>query len=294
MPSLKDLRNRIDSVKSTKKITQAMKMVAASKLKKAQLLAEKGRSYSAGMDDIVKDLVSADHNKNHPLLGTLKDNIKKSLIIIVSSDRGLCGGLNSNVAKNVRKKIIDLENDNKEISLLSIGKKGYDLLAAMNSGLFDLELKPLTIGEMDYKATELLGNKILRYFYDKKYDECLLYYNHFKSVISQEVREEVLIPYTKTNTTDSNQSTEEIKFYEYEPDEESVLSTILPKNFIVQMFKAILESRASEQGARMTAMDNATRNAGDMIDNLSLKYNRQRQAIITKELIEIISGAEAL
>ena len=293
MPSLKDLRNRIDSVKSTKKITQAMKMVAASKLKKAQLLAEKGRSYSKGLDEIVGDLVSSVDEQSHPLLGMGSRKGDSVLIIAVSSDRGLCGGLNTNIAKSVRKKIRELENTRKSISLVCVGKKGFDLLSNLNKNLFDLNVKHMPIGDMDYRATEDLGNIILKNFYDHKFDECFLFYNYFKSVISQEVKIETLIPYSKTNTNDNIEESND-KYYEYEPDEEEVLSKILPKNFIVQMYKSILESRASEQGARMTAMDNATRNAGDMIDNLSLKYNRQRQAIITKELIEIISGAEAL
>ena len=292
MPSLKDLRNRIDSVKSTKKITQAMKMVAASKLKKAQSLAEKGRSYSSGLEDIVKGLIKSGENIEHPLLGTMKIGKINSLIIVVSSDRGLCGGLNSNIVKNVKKKIEKLQDESKNVTLICIGKKGYDLMSAFNEKLFNFEIKFLTIGEMNYRGTEHLGNKILDNFYNNKFHECYMYYNYFKSVIAQEIKRETLIPYTiEDKVLNDNDS---LNFFEYEPDEEAVLSKILPKNFIVQMYKAILESRASEQGARMTAMDNATRNAGDMIDNLSLKYNRQRQAIITKELIEIISGAEAL
>ena len=290
MPSLKDLRNRIDSVKSTKKITQAMKMVAASKLKKAQLLAEKGRNYSSGMGDIVNGLIGNESNNNHPLL-EIKNNTKNVLIIIASSDRGLCGGLNSNLIKKVKKLISNLENENKEISIVCIGKKGFDLMYAFNKQYFNNSVKFVSIGEMTYEKIEELGNKILINFLNNECDECYLFYNFFKSVISQEVIKEKLIPYEKK--PDKKEEDSDI-FFEYEPNEEDVLSKILPKNFIVQLYKAVLESRASEQGARMTAMDNATRNAGDMIDKLSLNYNRQRQAMITKELIEIISGAEAL
>ncbi len=294
MPSLKDLRNRIDSVKSTKKITQAMKMVAASKLKKAQSLAEKGRSYSSGLDDIVKGLVDSNEYIEHPLLGSkVVNNNSKALIIIVSSDRGLCGGLNSNIVKEVKKKITYIKNQKKSLTLVCFGKKGYDLLSGLYQDLFDFEINFLPVGEVDYKSVENIGNKILNSFYKNNFQECFLFYNYFKSVISQEVKVETLIPYPR-RTENVEEEKSVINFFEYEPNEEEVLSKILPKNFIVQMYKAILESRASEQGARMTAMDNATRNAGDMIDNLSLKYNRQRQAIITKELIEIISGAEAL
>ena len=293
MPSLKDLRNRIDSVKSTKKITQAMKMVAASKLKKAQSLAEKGRSYSSGLDSIVKGLVNSSESIEHPLLD---NNVggNSSLIIVVSSDRGLCGGLNSNIVKAVKKKIDKLEGKKKSASLVCIGKKGFDLLSGLYKKMFNFEVKQINIGEIDYKSTEEIGKKILNSFYKNDFQECSLFYNHFNSVISQEVKAEKLIPYSKTSETDTENQNNIDTYFDYEPNEEEVLSKILPKNFIVQIYKAILESRASEQGARMTAMDNATRNAGDMIDNLSLKYNRQRQAIITKELIEIISGAEAL
>jgi F-type H+-transporting ATPase subunit gamma len=294
MPSLKDLRNRIDSVKSTKKITQAMKMVAASKLKKAQSLAEKGRSYSSGLDNIVKDLVNSSENIEHPLLGTNVEDKNSSLIIVVSSDRGLCGGLNSNVVKAVKKKLDELEGKKKSASLVCIGKKGFDLLSGLYEKMFNFEVKLINIGTIDYKSTEEIGKKILNSFYKNDFQECSLFYNHFNSVISQEVKVEKLIPYSKSDEAASENQNNIDTYFEYEPNEEEVLSKILPKNFIVQIYKAILESRASEQGARMTAMDNATRNAGDMIDNLSLKYNRQRQAIITKELIEIISGAEAL
>ena len=294
MPSLKDLRNRIDSVKSTKKITQAMKMVAASKLKKAQSLAEKGRSYSSGLESIVKDLVNSSENIEHPLLGNNLENKNSSLIIVVSSDRGLCGGLNSNIVKAVKKKIDELEGKKKSASLVCIGKKGFDLLSGLYENMFNFEVKYINIGEIDYKSTEEIGKKILNSFYKNDFQECSLFYNHFNSVISQEVKVEKLIPYSKSVVTDIENQNNIDTYFEYEPNEEEVLSKILPKNFIVQIYKAILESRASEQGARMTAMDNATRNAGEMIDNLSLKYNRQRQAIITKELIEIISGAEAL
>ena len=294
MPSLKDLRNRIDSVKSTKKITQAMKMVAASKLKKAQSIAEKGRSYSSGLDSIVKGLVNSSENIDHPLLDNNVGDKNLSLIIVVSSDRGLCGGLNSNIVKGVKKQINELEGKNKSASLVCIGKKGFDLLSGLYEKMFNFEVKFINIGEIDYKSTEEIGKKILNSFYKKDFQECSLFYNHFNSVISQEVKVEKLIPYSKPSESDRENQNNIDTYFEYEPNEEEVLSKILPKNFIVQIYKAILESRASEQGARMTAMDNATRNAGDMIDNLSLKYNRQRQAIITKELIEIISGAEAL
>ena len=293
MPSLKDLRNRIDSVKSTKKITQAMKMVAASKLKKAQAIAERGRSYSSGMGHIVNDLVSSETKQNHPLLNN-PDKIENIILIIVSSDRGLCGGLNSNIVKQVKNLTGNLEKQNRKITIVCIGKKGYDLLYSFNKQYLNYEVKFIPISEMSYEKTEEFGNQIISSFFNNKYDECYLFYNYFRSVISQEIIKEKLIPYTRGPSLKETEKKNKDVFFEYEPNEEDVLAKILPKNFVVQLYKAVLESRASEQGARMTAMDNATRNAGDMIDNLSLSYNRQRQALITKELIEIISGAEAL
>ncbi len=290
MPSLKDLRNRIDSVKSTKKITQAMKMVAASKLKKAQSVAEKGRNYSAGIEDIVKRLVSSDNVLDHPLINSNQD-VNKAMLIVVSSDRGLCGGLNTNIVKKTRFLIRKLEGEKKNVTIICLGKKGYDALHLFNKSNFDYSTKTLNVSEINYDTSERMGSNIIDDYYRGQFSECYILYNYFKSVISQEVKTEKLLPYEKVNQ-DNNK--EENTFFDYEPEVEEVLSKILPKNFIVQIYKAVLESRASEQGARMTAMDNATRNAGDMIDSLSLKYNRQRQAIITKELIEIISGAEAL
>ncbi|MEC8099693.1 MAG: F0F1 ATP synthase subunit gamma [Pseudomonadota bacterium] len=293
MPSLKDLRNRIDTVKSTRKITQAMKMVAASKLKKAQNVAEKGRNYSAGIEDIVKKLIQSEEFLNHPLIGGSKDNSnKKTLIIVVSSDRGLCGGLNTNIIKKSRFLIKKLTEQNKNITIICIGKKGYDALYTHNKESFSFPIKCLEISDVNYVDIQNMGDNIIDEFKNGNFDECYVLYNFFKSVISQEVKEEKLLPYEKTNYRVSESDNE--VFFDFEPNVEDVLSKILPKNFVVQIYKSVLESKASEQGARMTAMDNATRNAGEMIDNLSLRYNRQRQAMITKELIEIISGAEAL
>ena len=292
MPSLKDLRNRIDSVKSTKKITQAMKMVAASKLKKAQTLAEKGRNYSAGIEDIVRRLVVSQEYLEHPLIGASTENLNKTLIIVVSSDRGLCGGLNTNIIKKTRNLIKKLENEKKSVSILCIGKKGYDALSVFNKEYFNYSTKLINISDVDYLHLQNAASIIIDDFHKGHFHECFILYNFFKSVIAQEVKIERLLPYDKSNYSDFKE--EDLSFFDFEPEEQEVLAKILPKNFIVQIYKSILESKASEQGARMTAMDNATRNAGEMIDSLSLKYNRQRQAMITKELIEIISGAEAL
>ena len=292
MPSLKDLRNRIDSVKSTKKITQAMKMVAASKLKKAQNLAEKSRNYSAGIEDIVRKILLSEENLDHPLIGTSEKEINKSLVIVVSSDRGLCGGLNTNLIKKTKLLVKDLESQNKNVTIVCMGKKGYDALSLYYENNFNYNFKFINITDIDYTSLQSLGNDIIKNFSKGNFNECYVLYNFFKSVISQEVKIERILPYKKSNY--EIKENENDIYFEFEPDVEQVLSKILPKNFVVQVYKTILESRASEQGARMTAMDNATRNAGEMIDNLSLKYNRQRQAMITKELIEIISGAEAL
>ena len=292
MPSLKDLRNRIDSVKSTKKITQAMKMVAASKLKKAQNHAEKSRNYSAGIEDIVKKLVMAGEYQEHPLMAGEKNDLTRTLIIVVSSDRGLCGGLNTNIIKKTRLLIRNLENQKKKVSILCIGKKGYDSLSLFYREYFNYSTKVMTISDIDYFSIKNEGNDIIDNFNKGSCDECYVIYNYFKSVISQEVKTERLLPYEKSNF--ENSQSEDNTFFDFEPDEEEVLSKILPTNFIVQVYKSILESKASEQGARMTAMDNATRNAGDLVDKLTINYNRSRQAAITKELIEIISGAESL
>ena len=292
MPSLKDLRNRIDSVKSTKKITQAMKMVAASKLKKAQILAEKSRSYSTGIKDIVTKLVHSEDHLEHPLIAKDKKDIKNSLILVVSSDRGLCGGLNTSIIKKTRGLVAKLESENKKVSIICLGKKGYDSLSIFNEENFDQDTKFINVSDIDYDILQNFGGNIIEKFYKKNFNECYILYNYFISVISQEVKTERLLPYEKLNF-ESNQEEENI-FYDFEPEVEDVLSKILPKNFVVQIYKSVLESRASEQGARMTAMDNATRNADEMIDKLKITYNRSRQATITSELIEIISGAEAL
>lgn len=290
MPSLKDLRTRIDSVKSTRKITQAMKMVAASKLRKAQEAAERGRLYSDNMHELVTDL-AVTNNSNHPLLSDNKDS-NKFLLVAITADRGLCGAFNSSIVKAVKNKLIELEKKGNKVDIYCIGTKGYESLKVIfpHHDIFKMDNE--NIGEITYNDINKIGIDILKKFYNKDFDTCYLYYSFFKSVISQIVTEQTLIPYTVESKIDNLEDEENI--FEYEPDEEVILAELLPKNISVQLYKASLEAKASEQGARMAAMDNATRNAGDMIDNLTLYYNRQRQAMITKELIEIISGAEAL
>ncbi len=293
MPSLKDLRNRIDSVKSTKKITQAMKMVAASKLKKAQEVAEKGRNYSNNMNNLVLDLSSNKSSVSHPLLDK-KTNIKKYLLIAITSDRGLCGGFNSSIIRAVRQKLIELENDSNNVEIFCIGIKGYEALSVIFPKNKIYKSHYSMGSNVDFAEVDSIAQDLIAKFYDNEFDTCHLFYSHFKSVIAQIVTKQTLIPYQVDSPVGDNESDKSGLFFEYEPDEHSVLSELLPKNVTVQIYRAILEARASEQGARMTAMDNATRNAGEMIDSLTLSYNRQRQAMITKELIEIISGAEAL
>ena len=296
MPSLKDLRNRIDSVKSTRKITQAMKMVAASKLRKAQEAAERGRLYSDNMHELVTDL-SSNNDSYHPLLSAPEVS-NMFMLIAITADRGLCGAFNSSIVKAVINKLRELEKRDKKVELYCIGSKGYESLrvALPNNKINNASSN--IVGDITYSDINKIGFDILKKFYNKDFDVCYLYYNFFKSVISQIVTEQTLIPYKVENKNKvknplSNLDKEK-NIFEYEPDEETILSELLPKNISVQLYKASLEAKASEQGARMAAMDNATRNAGDMIDNLTLHYNRQRQAMITKELIEIISGAEAL
>ena len=243
MPSLKDLRNRIDSVKSTKKITQAMKMVAASKLKKAQSLAEKSRGYSAGVEDIVKKLVISEDYLDHPLIAKDNKEIQKSLVIVVSSDRGLCGGLNTNIIKKTRLLIDKLEDEKKKVSMICLGKKGYDSLSLFNKENFNYSTKFINVSGIDYNSLQTVGGEIIDAFYKESFDECYILYNFFKSVISQEVKTDRLLPYEKVNFEMDNE--EESIFYDFEPDVEEVLEKILPKNFIVQIYKSVLESRSS-------------------------------------------------
>ena len=292
MANLKELKNQIDSVRSTRKITQAMKMVAASKLRRAQETAESARPYSEKIAKIMSSLAAGmkDSEVSLDLLLGNKDN-SIHIIIAVTSDRGLCGGFNSSIVKAVKNKVIDIKNKNADFKIICLGKKGADILRGAYG---DKVISTENINDKDsYTLAEDISNLLVKKLHDKEYGTCSVIFNQFKSVISQIVTEQPLIPCSMESEEENNNEDNLVNF-EFEPDEKEILSDLLPKNLTIQIYKAILESGAGEQGARMAAMDNATRNAGDMIDKLNLSYNRQRQAIITGELIEIISGAEAL
>tara|TARA_B100001741_G_C16551507_1_gene599638 strand:- start:2320 stop:3198 length:879 start_codon:yes stop_codon:yes gene_type:complete len=292
MPSLDDLKKRIKSVKSTQKITKAMKMVAAAKLRKAQDSAEKGRPYSEKMQNIILNLtksVSDPENASKLLIGTGKDKIH--LCVVMTADRGLCGGFNSNIcklAKNYFKKIL---NEGKELKIITVGSKGLDQLKREYGNYIIEKVSFKDRKKITFKEAEEVGKSILELFSKEKFDKCILFYNNFKNVITQIPQSQQIIPVEKITSIEKNNNN---NFYEFEPDEEEILEDLLPKNISTQLYRAFLENAASEQGSRMTAMDNATRNAGDLVEKLTINYNRSRQASITKELIEIISGAESL
>ena len=294
MPNLDDLKKRIGSVKSTEKITKAMKMVAAAKLRRAQESAESSRPYSDSMKDLIESISkgykpsSTDRNL---LTGDEKDQIH--LLILFTSERGLCGGFNSIVTRTLRDKIENLIDQNKTVKIVCVGKKGYDILKRQYSEMITEVIDMRAVKSITYQDAKNISDKIVKMFFDGEFDKCSIFYNEFKSVISQIPTEQQVIP-IEIISDEADEEKKEESFFEFEPGESEILDEILPLNFTVQVFKALLESAASEQGARMSAMDNASRNAADMIDNLTLFYNRSRQAVITKELIEIISGAEAV
>ena len=292
MPTLDDLKKRIKSVKSTQKITKAMKMVAAAKLRKAQENAEKGRPYSQKMQNIVLNLTkSINDPENAPklMVGTGQD--KTYLCVVLTADRGLCGGFNSNICRLAKKNFKKLLNEGKELKIITVGSKGLDQIKREYEKYI---IKKISFKEkkiISFNEAEIVGKEIINLFNKKEFDKCILFYSNFKNVITQIPQAQQIIP---TNKLESISKTDEEIFYEFEPDEDEILEDLLPKNISTQVFKAFLENSASEQGSRMTAMDNATRNAGDLVDKLTINYNRSRQASITKELIEIISGAESL
>ena len=291
MASLDDLKKRIQSVKSTQKITKAMKMVAAAKLRKAQENAEKGRPYSEKMNNIILNLSNGISDKeNAPKLLTGSGDEKVHLCVVLTSDRGLCGGFNSNIIRKAKSYFQKILNEGKNLKIITVGSKGYDQLKrTFNQNIVD----KITFKESkntNYFDADKVGKIIIDKFEKKEFDVCTIFYNQFKNVITQIPQEQQIIP-LKTSETEGNSSEDN---YEFEPEEDEILSNLLPKNISTQIFKAMLENSASEQGSRMSAMDNATRNAGEMVDKLTIQYNRSRQAAITKELIEIISGAESL
>ncbi|MCE2509593.1 MAG: F0F1 ATP synthase subunit gamma [Alphaproteobacteria bacterium] len=295
MPSLKDLRIRINSVRSTQKITSAMKMVAASKLRRAQEQAEAGRPYADRMDRMVGSLAQSLENFEAApklLVGTGKE--ETHLLVVATSDRGLCGAFNSSIVRAARRRIRALQNDGKNVKILCVGRKGQLQLKRDYGRLIVDRIDEISKRRLSFNDAEDITSRILALFEQDEFDVCTVIYNHFESPISQVITERQLIPLSVPEAEEQKTEPGLSAIYEYEPEEEELLGQLLPRNFTVQIYRALLENAASEQGARMTAMDNATRNAGELIDKLTLNYNRTRQAYITKELIEIVSGAEAL
>jgi F-type H+-transporting ATPase subunit gamma len=292
MPSLKDLRNRISSVKATQKITKAMQMVAAAKLRRAQMAAEAARPYAERMEKVLASLsagLGAGGSKPLLLGGTGRDAVQ--LLVVCTAERGLCGAFNSSIVRLARDKALSLMAQGKTVKILCVGKKGHDQLKRQfEKQIIDL-IDLRAIRYLGFGDADAIGRKIIAMFNAGEFDVCTLFFSRFRSVILQIPTALQLIP-AKFEVSETSAAPQAV--YDYEPDEESILTTLLPRNISVQVFRALLENAASEQGARMAAMDNATRNAGDMIKKQTLKYNRSRQAMITKELIEIISGAEAL
>jgi len=302
MPSLKSLRVRIASVKSTQKITSAMKMVAAAKLRRAQEQAEAARPYAERMERMLGSLAEsvAGRDGAPPLLvGNGRSDVH--LLVVATADRGLCGGFNSSIVREARRRIAALQNEGKTVKILCVGRKGRDQLRREYGKLIVDTIEEIGRPSLRFEGAESVAQRIAAMFGDGEFDVCTLFFARFRSAITQIVTAQQLIPFAVQGSDEAgeseavgNGSMPANAVYEYEPDEEDILRDLLPRNLAIQTFRALLENNASEQGARMTAMDNATRNAGDMIDRLTLTYNRTRQAVITKELIEIISGAEAL
>ncbi|MHA1165199.1 MAG: F0F1 ATP synthase subunit gamma [Alphaproteobacteria bacterium] len=288
MPSLKDLRNRIASVKATQKITKAMQMVAAAKLRRAQPYAER-------MDKVLANLgqrVNAQEGASPLLVGTGSDKVH--LLVVATAERGLCGGFNSNIARLARAHAKKLIDQGKDVKILCVGRKGRDALRRdLSSHIIDL-IDMKAVKKLGFEDANKIGRRVLDMFENGEFDVCTLFFSKFQSILSQVPTALQLIPVDIPEASEEEASSGPQAAYEYEPDEEEILSDLLPRNISTQIYRGLLENAASEQGARMTSMDNATRNAGDMINDLTLLYNRSRQAQITKELIEIVSGAEAL
>ena len=297
MPSLKDIKTQINSVGSTRKITSAMKMVAASKLRRSQEKAEAARPYSSRLEEMLASLASsAASGEGIIKLLTGTGNDQNYIVVPVSADRGLCGGFNSSINRETFKLVKSLEGNGKNVQIMPLGKKSRDFFNRVMKDQIIESFVDLNISNTGYDSALQVSNKLQELYFEEKFDKCILVFNKFKSAISQEVTKQQLIPLDVSNSSkEENADDSSAKaIYEYEPDEETILKDLLPKNVSIQIFKVLLESDAGEHGARMAAMDNATRNAGEMIDSLTLKYNRTRQAFITKELIEIISGAESV
>lgn len=294
MPSLKDYRNRIASVKSTRKITSAMKMVAASKLRRAQQAAEASQPYATRMAAMLSRLVSnIDINQNSPVLlaGTGKQDVQ--LIVLVTSDRGLCGGFNATVIRLARQKILELTGQGRQVKVLCVGRKGREALKRDHADKIIHTFEGIGKKRLSFAEAQAVSQYILDMAARAEFDVCTVIYNEFKSVIKQVPTAQQIVPFA-VEKGEEEKAEGAKALYEFEPTEEAILESLLPRNLSVQVFRALLDSAAGEQAARMTAMDNSTRNAGDMINKLTVRYNRARQAYITKELIEIISGAEAV
>ncbi len=292
MPSLKDLRNRIASVKATQKITKAMQMVAAAKLRRAQEAAEAARPYSQRMGAVLANIAQNVTGEDAPALmaGTGKDDVH--LLVVCTAERGLCGGFNSQIARLARDHARKLLAEGKTVKIITVGKKGADILRREFASLIIDHVNLREVKQLAFVHADQIGHKVIELFEQGEFDVCTLFYSEFKSVIAQIPTAQQIIPASAGDVAQADTAGDAI--YEYEPDPAAFLSTLIPRNISVQIFRALLENVAGEMGAKMSAMDNATRNAGDMINKLSITYNRQRQAQITKELIEIISGAEAL
>ena len=293
MASLKDLRDRIGSVKNTRKITSAMKMVAAAKLRRAQDQAEASRPYAERMERMLNDLAARSSSDLPLIAGTGKTDTH--MIILGTADRGLCGGFNTNLVKETRRMTAELQSAGKQVKIYCIGKKGAQALGREFGDLIVKRVEDLDKPALSYSKAGAIADDILAMFDDGAFDAATLIYARFQSAISQVVTRQQLIPFAfddENGGADADEADDSA--YDFEPSEDAILAELLPRNVGVQVFKALLENAASEQGARMSAMDNATRNAGDMIDKLTIEFNRSRQAVITNELIEIISGAEAL
>lgn len=294
MPSLKDLRNRIASVKATQKITKAMQMVAAAKLRRAQEAAEAARPYSERMGSVLANITQAiQGGGDAPALmtGTGKDNVH--LLVVCTAERGLCGGFNSQIARLARDHIRRLLADGKQVKIICVGKKGFDILRRDYASMILDRVDLREVKTLGFVNADAIAKKVIHLFNEDAFDICTLFYSQFKSVISQVPTAQQIIP-AGAASAPAEAADGGNAVYEYEPEPGEILSDLIPRNISVQIFRALLENAAGEMGAKMSAMDNATRNAGEMINKLSITYNRQRQAQITKELIEIISGAEAL
>ena len=292
MPSLDDLKKRNTSVKSTQKITKAMKMVAAAKLRRAQESAEKGRPFSEKMNNIILNLsnsISDKDNASKFLVGTGKDDIH--LCVVITADRGLCGGFNTNICRKAKSYFEKILKEGKTLKIFTVGSKGYEQLKRVYGSYIIEKTNFKGFKKITYKEAEQIGEKIIKLFNASQFDVCKIFYNKFKNVMTQIPQVQQIVPIENPKKKEEKTSD---NFYEFEPEENEILENLLPRNISTQIFKAFLENAASEQGSRMTAMDSATRNAGDLVDKLTITYNRSRQAAITKELIEIISGAESL